>query len=71
MQQKAPTNVSALTGAKIPTAEAAETFQSHYQAFAVGSQGDFTDGIPQLPCELQKVRNESEWKPALPLPDML
>jgi hypothetical protein len=45
------TPAKALTsaGAKIRTAEAERTFQSHYRPSSVRSQGDFADDVPQLP----------------------
>jgi len=38
-----------LTGVKIRTAKAAQTFQSYYRAFAVLSQGESYSDLPQLP----------------------
>lgn len=41
-----------LAGVKIRTAEAVQTFQSHYRTFAVRSQGRFHSDLPQLPYRL-------------------
>lgn len=49
MKQKAPISALTLTGAEIRTAEAVQTFQSHYRLFSVRSQGDFTDDVPDMP----------------------
>ena len=45
----APTVAETTAETKIRTAEAVQTFQSHYRPFSVRSQGDFTDDVPQLP----------------------
>ena len=44
-----PVRIGVLAGVQIRTAEAVQTFQSHYRHFAVRSQGRFHSDLPQLP----------------------
>src|ERR1019366_3222105 len=50
-----PTTALTAAGAEIRTAEAIQTFQSHYRPSSVRSQGDFTDDLPQLPNRSQAL----------------
>src|ERR1035437_9972450 len=71
-RQNSSTPTTALTaaGAEIRTAEAVQTFQSHYRPSSVRSQGDFTDDVPQLPDRSQTLRKAPQRPPALSLRSM-